>query len=155
MGTQGELPFPAFHPLGRACKLRPHGPPPCFSEPLLTARSIGKSVLKEGGVPEQKLRQVVPCGPSGVSVCEVWSSIPPGTVSSPKVAFPPMLLHVLVSSVRANSENGRRLPYKEPRRKTEPMEHLDSFLLCFFFEIKSFMNVDFSHFPSSTLSHRE
>lgn len=78
----------AFHPLGRACKLLPHGPPPCFVEPLLTAQSIGKSVLKEGVVPEQKLRQVAPCGPSGVSVREVWSSIPPGTVSSPKVAFP-------------------------------------------------------------------
>ncbi|ELK33330.1 Sushi domain-containing protein 5 [Myotis davidii] len=83
--------------------------------------AVNREICAEGrrGT-QQKLRQVVPCGPSGVSVCEVWSSIPPGTASSPKVAFPPMLLHGLVSSVRANSEKAGGFLIKSPEGKQSP-----------------------------------
>lgn len=93
--------------------------------------------------PQRPRRTGSPLGFRG-TVGEVWLSVRARAVSSPEVAFLPMMLHgpsfraaLLLGETgrmkRVNSKNGRSLPHKEPRRKTEPVDHPGSFLPVFLF----------------------
>lgn len=84
-----------------AWKPLPHSPRPtqwsqCFSsvEPLLAVQSTREMcVLKEGVVPPQRPRRTGGSLGFRDSVGEVWLSVRTRAVSSPEVAFFPMMLH--------------------------------------------------------------